>query len=302
MIDQLQSVLSVLCCPDDGNSLSFVAEKLGCTRCGRVFPIHNQQIIELVPRNPAVLPAAISRQYYEVYLNLFAQPFREDGNSIAWGAPEAFAESWVRKRRRQVTAVRPLVTDGIEANDVLCDIAAGAGYYTFAYQKYFRSIIHCDLSVDNLNYAARKAQKLGISNILFLRVDYFQPPFRRSLDRVLCLDTLIRGEAHDLLLLRTIAECLTPNGKAVVDFHNWWHNPLRRLHVLPDNFHHNRSYSRRQVQRLFHDAAIQEADFRRFVQEFNPGTWLDRSCSWAVPATRFLYEIQSAESTARHRA
>ncbi len=29
------------------------------------------------------------------------------------------------------------------------------------------------------------------------------------------------------MLLKSIAGCLKPTGRAVIDFHNWWHNPLR---------------------------------------------------------------------------
>jgi hypothetical protein len=68
-----------------------------------------------------------------------------------------------------------------------------------------------------LNYARRKAAERHLENIFFLRIDYFQPPFRHSLDRVLYLDTLIRGEAHDAMLMRSIADSLQPSGKAVID-------------------------------------------------------------------------------------
>lgn len=291
MIEQLQSVLNLLCCPDDGHSLKIVPGQLNCTECDRAFPIHSCQVVELLPCRPVALSARIGAEYRNAYLHLFNQPFEENNKSLAWGAPEAYAESWVRKRERQVVAVGSLVTDGVEPGSVLCDIAAGAGYYTFAYHRDFHTVLHCDLSVDNLNYTMHKARKQGLSNIVFLRIDYFQPPFRHSLDRIVCLDTLIRGEAHDSMLLRRIAQCLKPSGRAVVDFHNWWHNPLRRLGVLPENFRNNRSYSRSEIRELFRTSAIQEVDFRRFVQEFDSGTWLERTCSWAVPATRFLYQV-----------
>jgi hypothetical protein len=137
----------------------------------------------------------------------------------------------------------PLVTEGIEpAAAVLCDIAAGAGHYTFAYAPQFRFVLHCDLSVENLNYERRKAREQDLENIFFLRVYYFQPPFRHSLDRMLCLDTLIRGEAHDAMLLKSIADSLQP--------------------VFP------------------------------FVQEFNPGSRLDRICSKMVPSTPIVYSVR----------
>ncbi len=291
MLEPMHPLLDVVSCPDDGQSLTLAVGRLHCDGCSRSFPIHGNQVVELLPSRPQYLPASVNEEYHKEYLALFEQPFEVDDARVAWGAPEAASQAWVRKRRRQVLAVQPLVSNGV-GGGVLCDIAAGAGYYTFAYQQYFRAVLHCDLSVDNLNYAAHKARCNRYTNIVFLRIDYFQPPFRQSLDRVLCLDTLIRGEAHDSMLLRAIAGCLKPAGEAVVDFHNWWHNPLRRIGLLRDNFHANRSYSRSEIENLLRSVAIPTAVVQRFVQEFDAGTWLDRNLSWAVPATRFLYQLR----------
>src|SRR5262249_44945230 len=135
MMDHLQSVLDILSCPDDGHALELNAERLYCKKCSRAFPIHNDGVIELIPSYPATLPTSIGADYRNTYLELFAQPFTRNDNCIAWGAPETASQSWIQKRLRQVATVEPLVTNGIKANAVLCDIAAGAGYYTFAYQK-----------------------------------------------------------------------------------------------------------------------------------------------------------------------
>jgi SAM-dependent methyltransferase len=301
MLEHIQPLLEVVSCPDDRQSLTLAERHLHCDGCSRSFPIHDNQVVELLPSRPRNLPVSVSAEYRKAYEALFEEPFETKANCIAWGAPETAAEPWVRKRQRQVVAVQPLVTNGA-GNSVLCDVAAGAGYYTFAYARHFRAVLHCDLSVDNLNYAAQKARRNGSTNVLFLRIDYFKPPFRQSLDRVLCLDTLIRGEAHDSLLLRAVAECLAPNGKAVVDFHNWWHNPLRRMGLLAENFQSNRSYSRAEIRRLLDTAAIEEVGSRPFIQEFDSGTWLDRTCSWAVPATRFLYEVKDGPMETRSSA
>jgi SAM-dependent methyltransferase len=139
------------------------------------------------------------------------------------------------------------------SGSVLVDVSAGIGFYTIALAPYFRHVLHCDLSVAGLTHASGLSQKLGTSNINFLRTDYLALPFR-SLTHVLCLDSLIRGDRHDLHVLGQIADSLRSWGCAVVDFHNWWHNPLRRLGLLPENFHNNRSYSRREAEALLHAA------------------------------------------------
>jgi len=299
MSKNLRAILDLLSCPDDGQPLRLANTQLACNGCGRAFPLHGESLVELLPSRPAPLPALVSAEYRNAYLMLFEQQFQEYNTCVAWGAEEAATASWIRKRRRQVLVVQPLVIEGTAPNaSVLCDIAAGAGHYTFAYGPYFHAVLHCDLSAQNLSYAWRKARERNLNNIFFLRIDYFQPPFRNSLDRLLCLDTLIRGEEHDSMLLKSIAGCLKPTGRAIVDFHNWWHNPLRRLGILPENFHGNRSYRRSETRKLLYEAAFQEATLFRFVQEFDPGTRLERICSRAVPSTRIVYRVCGSPSAA----
>lgn len=288
----IEAIQHFLSCPDDGQPLHLAAAQLLCKGCGRGFPLHEENLAEVLPSRPVRLPACASADYYSAYLKLFEQQFHEDNACLAWGAEETATPAWIRKRRRQVLAMEPLVAEGIDRSaSVLCDIAAGAGYYTFAYARYFRFVLHCDLSVENLSYARRKARERKLENVFFLRIDYFQPPFRRSLDSVLCLDTLIRGEKYDLLLLKSIATCLKPTGKAFVDFHNWWHNPLRRVGILPENFRSNKSYRRAETEDLLRTADFREATVFSFVQEFDPGSRLDKVCAKMLPSTRIIYRV-----------
>jgi len=242
------------------------------------------------------LQDAIGNGYRQEYLNLFHQKV-EWGNAgdIAWGAAELASTSWIRKRQRQVKAVSDLLTEAAASEDItVCDLAAGAGYYTFAYANVFKRILHCDLSPQNLNYSRRRARQLGLNNIFFLRIDYFRPPFKRCLDRIICLDTIIRGHAHDHLLLKAISDALGPVGKAVVDFHNWWHNPLRRLGLLKENFTFNKSYSRKEAESLLAAVGIAKYKYTPFFQEFEPNGGLKLLCSHLVPPTRIMYSIGAA--------
>jgi ubiquinone/menaquinone biosynthesis C-methylase UbiE len=201
-----------------------------------------------------------------------------------------------------VEFVRPLVTEGAKPGDsTLCDIAAGVGYYTLAYAQLFRLVLHCDLSVNRLSYARRRAHSMGIRNVLFLRADYFAPPFRNTLDRVLCIDTLVRGEAHESLLLANIARSLNGDGFALVDFHNWWHNPLRRIGVLRNNFGSNRSYTKRELNNLLARGNVVRSGFYPFVQELK-GNGAGRNLLRKIlPATRFVLRIQGTTEVGRSR-
>jgi SAM-dependent methyltransferase len=292
MAASFAEIVDLLCCPDDAESLRYAPGELLCRRCARRFSIHEENLLEILPRRPYELPGSVSPHYLKGYIEAFEQTYRDDETSVAWGAEETVPRTWALKRRRQVDFVRSFITEGSTPGEsVLCDIAAGAGYYTLAYAPLFRLVLHCDLSVNNLNYAWRKASRQGIQNIFFLRVDYFALPFRRSLDRVLCLDTLIRGEAHDSALLAAIAGSLKPAGYAVVDFHNWWHNPLRRLGLLSENFHNNRSYRRQKAEDLLRHCGAEKFTYLPFIQEFDTGTLSGQFFARLLPATRLLYRF-----------
>jgi ubiquinone/menaquinone biosynthesis C-methylase UbiE len=289
----LADVVSLLSCPEDGGRLRQATCELRCDVCERRFPKYGENLVEILPTCQQQLPSSISLDYREEYKEAFDQKYCDDPESLAWGAEESMAESWRLKRRRQVEFVRPLITEAIRRGDsVLCDIAAGAGYYTLAYAHLFPLILHCDLSVNNLSYARRKAHSLGIGNIFFIRLDYFRPPFRNSLDRLLCMDSLIRGETHESLLLSTIANSLNADGFALVDFHNWWHNPLRRLGLLRNNFGKNRSYTKRELKDLLASRHIVQSGFFSFFQELDGNGQAQDILRRTMPATRFLVRIQ----------
>jgi SAM-dependent methyltransferase len=185
---------------------------------------------------------------------------------------------------------------------ILCDVSAGVGDYSLAYARHFKWVLHCDLSIDALRYALARSRRMGLQNVFFLRVDYFALPFHRSLDRLLCLDTLIRGEDHERALLSQIQRAISSEGQAIVDFHHWWHNPLRRLGLLPQNFGNNRSYTRGGAEGLMRECGIRDKRLVRFYQEFEAESQSLKRLSWLLPATRLLYEFGSAAGGHASRA
>src|SRR5438270_6308453 len=142
MAEKLRTILDLLSCPDDGQPLQLAKAQLLCTGCGRSFPLHGDDLAEILPSQPVRLPASASPEYRRAYLTLFEQQFQNDSTCLAWGAEETATAAWMRKRQRQVSAVRPLVTEDAEpGSSVLCDIAAGAGHYTFAYSTHFKFVL-----------------------------------------------------------------------------------------------------------------------------------------------------------------
>ena len=291
MFDSLEDVIQYLSCPDDKGSLTCSGTVIACTRCGRAYRVTDERILDLLPREPAVPPA--NQQYAQEYKRQFRRPLGTGDASKAWGTPDKFSHTWMRKRQRQQRVVLSILSGSPRplGNLVLCDVSAGPGDYTLSYAQHFKWVFHCDLSVDSLHYAVRRVRRLGVRNVIFLRVDYFALPFYRSLDQVICFDTLIRGWDHETALLVQIRRALSEQGQALVDFHNWWHNPLRRLGLLRQNFGQNRSYTRHTVEELLRQVGIEEWRMERFCQEFDPTSRVHKGLSSLVPATRLIYEF-----------
>jgi hypothetical protein len=105
------------------------------------------------------------------------------------------------------------------------------------------------------------------------------------------MDTLERGEHHERMLLEAIRRSLRPSGIGLVDFHNWWHNPLRRLRLLPQNFGLNRSYSRKQAEALLRSCGIAKSRYAPFYQEFEGIGIPTRMAQALLPPTRHVFSF-----------
>jgi SAM-dependent methyltransferase len=292
----LDEIQLLLCCPDDGAAMASGDNGLRCERCHRFYPLLSTNILELLPSRPVTFPERSEVTHYrESYLREFFRPAEIRPDAKAWGATEARSRKWLRLRERQACEVIQFLRAGAcETNSVFCDLSAGAGHCTFGAAREYRIVFHCDLSMDALAYASVKARASHLENIVFVHADYFQPPFRNSIDHLVCLDTLIRGPWHETRLLQSLQSVLTSHGAAVVDFHNWWHNPLRRLGILPDNFVGNKSYTHKELRGLLANSGIREFQTRPFVQEVDarggPGKVLARF----IPPTRLMVRLAGA--------
>jgi SAM-dependent methyltransferase len=277
-------------CPDDETALSFGPGKFTCPLCLRVFPVLGNNLVELLPSRPSA-SNNFNQEYAEDYRRGVEESLTGAAEATSWGAPELMPKKWVERRNRQVRSVLDLLTRKVTREAIVCDLSAGPGYYTFALAKQFDTVLHCDLSAQNLSYAVRRARELGLDNILFVRADYFAVPFQSSLDATICMDSLIRGEAHERSLLGSILKATASDGVALVDFHNWWHNPVRRLGLLRQNFGMNRSYTRTEVQKLLLDCGIKRFSFHPFHQEVEEKSIKGKLLKLFLPPTRFVYLI-----------
>jgi len=290
-----------LSCPDEGASLTPVSGGLRYDRCSRIFPFQKPNLLEILPAKPiAISTSEVPAGYENAYLQAYSRVWESRNDALPWGASETSSARTMRRRERHTEEVLRLLQDVPgDADGVFCDLSAGAGHTTFAAARRSRPVFHCDLSVTAVHYASAKATRLGLENMVILRSDYFRPPFLNSIQHLTCLDSLIRGPWHDIRLLANIRQALAPGGTAVVDFHNWWHNPLRRLGLLPENFGENRSYTKSEVQQLLKQAGIDEVVVGAFIQEADAQRLSARVLARLLPATRFMVRLTSPQRNVR---
>ncbi|MDO9084684.1 MAG: hypothetical protein Q7U53_00645 [Anaerolineaceae bacterium] len=292
----LQEIINhrLLICPDDNTEIIFENDKLLCPSCGRYFEIIDHKIINMLPKEPSNFMVQQNKSYYEGYIKEFIKPFQLNENSFAWGAPEIVPEGWKKKRFREVSLLKELLNFKWKGDRIyLCDFSGGAGYYTLSYSDLFSCVLHCDLSIDSLSYTYLKSKLLGIENILFIRMDYFSPCVK-NMDTSICLDTLIRGKEHETFLLTKLIKSIQTNGQVIVDFHNYFHNPLRRLGLLKENFSNNKSYTRKEIIDFLSSNFQYQYQLEPFIQEISQKNIFNNTIiRFLFPATRYLVRIFS---------
>ncbi|HMP86050.1 MAG TPA: methyltransferase domain-containing protein [Lacibacter sp.] len=278
----------ILSCPVCNSSTRYVQGSFHCNSCNSVYPYYDQSILEILPPEPLSFSTDERSPYHEaIYHHLFRTGIGEADPGKSWARPELVPEGWRNVKYRHVDFIYKLIGEATGKRHIYCDFTGSSGYYTFEMSKHFDWVLHCDLSMDSLLYAQQKAAEQNIHNILFIRADYFRPPFNHVLDLVYCGDTLIYSPSHEHLLLAGMYQALKSGGVAVFDLHNWWHNPIRRLGLLPNNNGKCYSYNRFKA-----DAMVRKhfPRFRRtgYYQEFPSGKlpgWIPR----LFPNTRHTY-------------
>jgi SAM-dependent methyltransferase len=290
-----------LVCPDEGASLAPGSAGLRCLSCSRIFPFRKPNLLEILPsKQVAISTSEVPFEYESAYTQAYSGAWESSDDALPFGASETSSAKMMTRREHHTEEVFRLLREAPgDANGVFCDLSAGAGHTTFVAAQHSRLVFHCDLSAAAVRYASAKATRMGLDNMVIVHADYFRPPFRNSIQQLTCLDTLIRGPWHEERLLASIRQSLASGGSAVVDFHNWWHNPLRRLGLLRQNFGENRSYSKREVLRLLKQAGFDDFAIRGFIQEADPHGLSAKVLRRLVPATRFMVRLTFPARTVR---
>jgi len=289
---------AVLRCPDDGGMLGIQPAIVTCQTCRRGYQRPRPEAIEMIASKPQGAMSGVSKAFYAAYLAERSMQLSLVEAAAAWGAPGTMSPGWVRLRRRYSSRVVNLILRLFgNRRGVVLDTSAGAGYVTFGLAERGVPTIHADLDRSSIAYALGWLDNSpGSPPLLALRADYFALPARGTIDAVVATDSLIRGRQHELAALQAIRLALTEDGFAVVDFHNWLHNPLRRLGLLPDNFKGNRSYLHGELPNLVRAAGL-KIDMEESYHQEDDQPRVSRWVARLVPPTRFVVVLRKDTSS-----
>jgi SAM-dependent methyltransferase len=240
----------------------------------------------------------VAPAFHTAYREARAARLNLNDAGVAWGAPQTMPPEWVRLRRLYSERVVDLVFNLLGTRrGIALDTSAGAGYVSFALAERGLATIHADLDPQSIVCAVQWKGEHREPPLLVVRADYFALPLRGTADVIVATDSLIRGMAHEMAALEAIRLALRDDGFAVVDFHNWLHNPLRRLGVLPDNFVGNRSYFHWEVRPLLRAVGLEVLMEQSYRQEEDQSL-VRRLVAPLVPPTRFIVVVRKARREA----
>ena len=230
----IESALSYLACPNDGNDLVYLKSDLFCNECSTKFIIMDDNFIELLPKISFQPKSKITTKMYSKYYSDLTNIGHSTENSKRlWGvASNSIPEGFFKKSRDTIMKF-------IDQN-LVCDVGAGIGDYSFSLAKKSKIIFHCDLDLEAINYSKKIAKEQNLNNILFIRCDYMFLPFKNSsLPCITCIDVLERGEEHDNKLLEQLTLKIKSNGVCISDFHSKERRKLTHVQDFGDRYSKN---------------------------------------------------------------
>ncbi len=128
--------------------------------------------------------------------------------------------SWLeRPEREEEEATNDVVENmGLEADDVVADIGAGSGYFTFriAPRVPEGKVLAVDIQPEMLDYLNDKKKRMGVSNVetLLGDVDDTRLP-ENTVDAVLLVDAY-HEFSHPWEMMRSIYKGLKPGGRVIL--------------------------------------------------------------------------------------
>ena len=220
---KIHDIVELLFCPDDKSQIILHDNELICTKCERKFSI-DENIIDMRPKSKTNIKNDEEKlTYSDYYESLFQDG--DPGKAGTFGlSSKSISEGFVTETLNQLE-------NFFTSNLTVCDVGAATGDYSVFLAKKCKLMIHCDLDINGLLISQKKAIREKVDNILFLRCDYFQIPFRNeTIDLAYSIDVVERGMVHDQKILKEISRIIKSKGTLIFDYHTKERTKLTRIH------------------------------------------------------------------------
>lgn len=215
---RIAKIIKFLSCPECGNALNDKKSKVACNFCRRKYYCQDN-FVDLLPAEPKHLQDVFSAKAYQYYKSQFSvNPKKKFKKFDVWGRYDKATRGYRVFLRAESESIKSHFP---KKRTVLCDISAASGFYTLRFAKNFDFVFHCDINLEYLRYAQKKAKKRNVKNIFFIRADYFRLPFRnKAIDLAICIDSLeYYGRENDLQIIKGVYQKLAKKGVFAFDLH-----------------------------------------------------------------------------------
>ena len=171
----------------------------------------------LVKKSPAPVAAIDPYQYGPASIDGIGKFYLGREISQVMGHP---ALGWLEREEREREEAPSRALDAIELSptDVIADVGAGSGYYSFRLAKKVPQGrgIPIDIQQDMLDYLSAKAKEQGVHNVVahLGRIDDLQVP-DASLDAALLVDAY-HEFSHPAEMLASLHRALKPHGRLIL--------------------------------------------------------------------------------------
>ncbi len=199
-----------LVCPACGKapiSLSGITGSITCPQCSHSFPTKNG-FVDLLVNQPDNVPPVDVTMEWKWLIDIYESALWRRNPIVS-----ALLGISFKQEQRKIFDVLALKGD-----ETILDLACGPGIYARAFAKRASrgSVVGFDLSVPMLNYAADRARRQNLNNILFVRGNAMDLPFMEdSFDVVNCCGALHLFPEHEQVV-HTVHKILKPGGRFTV--------------------------------------------------------------------------------------
>lgn len=217
-------------CPDCGsvdlydNARVYEIQCCECSWVGNYS--EDKKLLDLMPSKPKDVKLCVKRlSVYEYYSSQFYKKLENIGSKAnsGWSVSGPGASNRVRffhDRLSEVVQEKLIKINQLD-NKTMVDLSAGSGDYTFQNINNFDYIFHCEIDYDGLINSKKRADEMGIDNIIFVHCDYLQIPFKsKSFNAILLIDSLeYYGYENDHNVINQSYDILKEGGLSILDFH-----------------------------------------------------------------------------------